>query len=137
MWHSSVDRHQAPKAVTTTQTTSLSADTLRYARDRARLTLRDAARRAGISHAALSAYERGARTPSLDKLFNILHALGFAVRIELEPRIRERNGVPRGEELVEVIRLAEHYPPRERPPPPSLRNILRDAAAKKGESESA
>lgn len=140
MWHSSGDRRQAPKAVTATtdsaQKTPISAETLRYARRRVGLTLRDAARRAGVSHAALSAYERGARTPSLDKLFGILHALGFAVRIELEPRIRERNGVPRGEELVEVIRLAEHYPPRERPPPPSLRDILRDAAAKKGDSES-
>lgn len=115
----------------TTRVGAVSADTLRYARQRAGLSLRDAARRAGVSHSALAAYERGARSPSLDKLFGILHALGFAVRIELEPRVRERNGVPRGEELVEVIRLAEHYPPRDRPQI-SLRSILRDAAAKTG-----
>ena len=113
----------------TTRVGAVGADTLRYARQRAGLSLRDAARRAGVSPSALAAYERGARTPSLDKLFGILHALGFAVRIELEPRVRERDGVPRGEELVEVIRLAEHYPPRRRPPI-SLRSILRDAAAK-------
>ena len=116
------------------QMTSVSADTLRYARQRAGLSLREAARRGGVSHSALSAYERGLRTPSLDKLFGILHALGFAVRIELEPRVRERNGVPRGEELVEVIRLAEHYPPRERPQI-SLLSILREGAAKKARQE--
>lgn len=136
MWHSSalIDVQRAKAMTTATdseQTAAVSADTLRYARERAGLTLRDAAQRAGVSCAALAAYERAARTPSLDKLFNILHALGFAVRIELEPRVRERNGVPRGEELVEVIRLAEHYPPRARPPPLSLREILRDAAATK------
>lgn len=116
------------------QTTSVSADTLRYARARAGFSLREAARRGGVSHSALSAYERGLRTPSLDKLFGILHALGFAVRIELEPRVRERNGVPRGEELVEVIRLAEHYPPRERPQI-SLLSILREGAARKARQE--
>ena len=116
------------------QTMSVSADTLRYARQRAGFSLREAARRGGVSHSALSAYERGLRTPSLDKLFGILHALGFAVRIELEPRVRERNGVPRGEELVEVIRLAEHYPPRERPQI-SLLSILREGAARKARQE--
>lgn len=135
MWHSSAVIHaMRAKAMTTPtnreQATSVSADSLRYARERAGFSLRDAARRAGVSHSALSAYERGLRAPSLDKLFDILHALGFAVRIELEPRVRERNGVPRGEELVEVIRLAEHYPPRQRPPI-SLAAILREGAANK------
>lgn len=116
------------------QTMSVSADTLRYARQRAGFSLREAARRGGVSHSALSAYEHGLRTPSLDKLFGILHALGFAVRIELEPRVRERNGVPRGEELVEVIRLAEHYPRRQRPQI-SLLSILREGAARKARQE--
>ena len=70
----------------------------------------------------------------MDRLFGILESLGFAVRIELEPRIRERNGVPRGEELVEVIRLAEQYPPRNRPEV-SFLSILRDAAAKTGRNK--
>ena len=108
----------------------VSADTLRYARERAGLSLTAAAKRAGISRSSLAAYERGTRTPSLERLFSILEALSFAVRIELEPRIRERNGVARGDELVEVIRLAEQFPPRERPVI-LLRDILRDAAAKR------
>ena len=109
----------------------VSADTLRYARERAGLTLTEAAKCAGISRSTLAAYERGTRTPSLERLFRTLEALSFAVRIELEPRIRERDGVARGDELVEVIRLAEQFPPRERPVI-ILRDILRDAAAKRG-----
>ena len=109
----------------------ISADTLRYARERSGLTLTEAARRAGISRSSLAAYERGTRTPSLERLFRTLEALSFAVRIELEPRIRERDGVPRGEEMVEVIRLAEKFPPRTRPVI-ILRDILREAAAKRG-----
>ena len=108
----------------------VSADTLRYARKRSALTLTEAAKRAGISRSSLAAYERGTRTPSLERLFATLEALSFAVRIELEPRIRECDGVARGDELVEVIRLAEQFPPRERPVI-LLRDILRDAAAKR------
>ena len=108
----------------------VSADTLRYARERTGLSLAAAAKRAGISRSALAAYERGTRTPSLERLLRTLEALSFAVCIELEPRIRARNGVARGDELVEVIRLAERFPPRERPVL-LLRDILRDAAAKR------
>ena len=110
---------------------SVSGNTLRYARQRAGLSLSAAAARAGVSRSSLSAYERGTRTPSLDRLFGILESLGFAVRIELSPRVRERNGVPRGEELVEVIRLAEQYPRRHRPEV-SFLSILRGAGAKVG-----
>ena len=109
---------------------STSAATLRYARERAGLSVRGAASRAGVSASTLSAYERGARTPSLDRLCDILEALGFSVRLELEPRVRERSGVARGEELMQVIRLAEQYPPRERPEIKFL-SILRDAAARR------
>lgn len=94
---------------------ALCADTLRYARERAGLSLRAAAARAGIAPSSLFAYERGVRSPPAAPLFEILESLGQSVRIELEPRIRERNGVPRGEELVQVIRLAEQFPPRHRP----------------------
>ena len=41
---------------------------------------------------------------------------GFAVGIEREPRIRERDGMGRGQELVEVLRLAEQFPARHQPP---------------------
>lgn len=107
-----------------------SASTLRYARERAGLSVRTAASRAGVSRSTLSAYERGARTPSLDRLCDILEALGFAIYLELEPRVRERNGVARGEELLQVIRLAEQFPPRERPEINFLA-ILRDAAGRR------
>lgn len=110
-----------------------SASTLRYARERAGLSVRTAASRVGVSRSTLSAYERGARTPSLDRLCDILEALGFAIYLELEPRVRERNGVPRGEELMQVIRLAERFPPRERPEINFLA-ILRDAAARQAEA---
>lgn len=92
----------------------LAARTLRSARERAGLSLRAAAKRAATSHSALSAYERGAKTPTLATFFRILEAFGFAVRVELEPRIRQRGGVDRGEELAQVLMLAERFPARER-----------------------
>ena len=114
---------------------------LRYARQRAGLSLTAAAERASVSRSALSAYESGVRLPPLEKLLGILEALEFSVYIELEPRVRERNGVPRGEELAQVIRLAEQYPRRDRPEI-SFLSILRgaaarQAAAKNSNSESA
>ena len=112
----------------------ISAEMLRYARKRTGLSLTETAKRAGISRSSLAAYEQGTRTPSLERLFRTLEALSFAVRIELEPRIRERNGVARGDEMVEVIRLAGKFPPRERPMI-NLRDILREAAAKRGRAQ--
>ena len=120
---------------------TVSAKMLRYARQRAGLSLSAAAERASVSRSALSAYESGVRLPSLEKLLGILESLEFSVRIELAPRVRERDGVPRGEELAQVIRLAEQYPRRDRPEI-SFLSILRgaaerQAAAKNSNSESA
>ena len=103
---------------------------LRYARQRAGLSLSATAERANVSRAALSAYESGVRLPPLEKLLGILESLEFTVRIELEPRVRERDGVPRGEELAEVIRLAEQYPRRDRPEI-SFLSIPRSAAERR------
>ena len=97
------------------------ADTLREARLAAGLTLRAAAERAGTSHATLAAYEAGRKSPTLTTLARLLRAYGFAADIELSPRIRERNGLERGKELEEVLRLAEQFPSRQRkelPPSP-------------------
>ena len=94
----------------------LTARTLRDARRRTGLSLRAAAKRAHTSHSSLSAYEHGSKVPSLNTFSRILEALGFAVRIELEPRIREREGMDRGQELVEVLQLAEQFPARHQPP---------------------
>lgn len=103
---------------------------LRYARQRAGLSLSAAAERANVSRSALAAYESGVRLPSLERLLDILESLEFTVRIELAPRVRERDGVPRGEELAQVIRLAEQYPRRDRPQI-SFLSILRSAAARR------
>ena len=97
------------------------ADTLRQARLAAGLTLRAAAERAGTSHATLAAYEAGRKAPTLTTLARILRAYGFAADLDLSPRIRERNGLARGKELEEVLRLAEQFPARARkelPPSP-------------------
>jgi len=97
------------------------AETLREVRRAAGLTLRAAAERARTSHATLAAYEAGRKSPTLATFVRILRAYGFAADLALSPRIRERNGVARGEELSEVLRLAEQFPSRSRkalPPSP-------------------
>ena len=88
------------------------ADTLCAARQRAGLSLRELARRAATSHATLSAYEQGRKCPSAAVFLRILEACGNAVDIHLQPRIREADGIPRGEELAAVLRLAGQYPAR-------------------------
>ena len=85
---------------------------LRVARLRAGLSLRGAARTAGTSHAAVAAYEAGRKSPSVPTLFRILAAYCFAGEIVMSPRIRERDGIPRGQELEEVLALAEAFPAR-------------------------
>lgn len=91
------------------------AGLLAEARARAGLTLRALAARAGTSHATLAAYEAGRKTPGFATLQRILAACGFAMDIRLAPRIRERDGLPRGEELEQVLRLADAFPIRDLP----------------------
>ena len=88
------------------------AGTLRRARERAGLSLRELASRAGTSHSTLSAYEHGRKAPSAATFFRILDACDLAVDLILTPRIRERDGIPRGEELQAVLELAEQFPTR-------------------------
>ncbi|HEY2775819.1 MAG TPA: helix-turn-helix domain-containing protein [Candidatus Binatia bacterium] len=82
------------------------------ARRRAGLTLRSAAAKAATSHATIAAYEAGRKSPTLPTLLRILGSYGFAANIELSLRIRERDGIPRGEELEEALALAESFPAR-------------------------
>jgi transcriptional regulator with XRE-family HTH domain len=89
-----------------------SAAVLESARKRSGLSLREIARRARTSHATLSAYLRGTKTPSLETLMRIVESCGFAVEFSLQPRIRSANGLPRGEELEQVLRLATQFPAR-------------------------
>lgn len=88
---------------------------LREARLAAGLSLRELASRAGTSHATLLAYETGQKIPSVATYFRVLEAAGFAVELTLNRRIRENDGIPRGEELAAVLRLAEQFPVRADP----------------------
>ena len=83
---------------------------LASARADAGLSLRALAARANTSHATLSAYEKGRKVPSVTTFLRILEACGNAVDIQLLPRIRERDGIPRGEELESVLQLAAQFP---------------------------
>ena len=91
---------------------SPSVAVLEAARKRSGLSLREIARRAGTSHATLSAYLRGTKTPSLETLMRIVESCGLALELSLQPRIRSANGLPRGEELEQVLRLAGQFPAR-------------------------
>ena len=88
------------------------AFTLRAAREGAQLSLRELAARAGTSHSTLLAYEQGKKVPSVATFVRILDACDLAVDFHLSPRIRERDGIPRGEELRAVLELAEQFPIR-------------------------
>ncbi|MDH4023757.1 MAG: helix-turn-helix domain-containing protein [Gammaproteobacteria bacterium] len=93
----------------------LSSDTaalLARARARAGLSLREVARRAGTSHATLHAYESGKKIPSVVTFLRVLEACGFAVDFDLAPRIRWQDGLDRGDELEQVLRLADQFPVR-------------------------
>ncbi len=85
---------------------------LASARAQAQLSLRELAERAKTSHATLSAYEKGRKVPSVTTYLRILEACGNAVDIHLHPRIRERDGIPRGEELESALNLAAQFPAR-------------------------
>ena len=91
------------------------ATTLREARRRSELTLRDLARLAGTSHSTLSAYESGAKTPSTATFERIVAAAGFSLDRTLRPRVRSRDGIDRGAELEAVLDLAEEFPARHTP----------------------
>ncbi|MEM7362913.1 MAG: helix-turn-helix transcriptional regulator [Pseudomonadota bacterium] len=86
--------------------------TLRDARLNAGLSLRELAARAGTSHPTLSAYEQGRKVPSAAIFIRILEACGNAVDIVLQHRVREAEGIPRGEELESVLKLASQFPAR-------------------------
>ena len=92
------------------------AQVLIDARRRSALSLRALAERAGTSHATLSAYESGRKTPTVTTLSRIVRAAGF----ELDPHlaVRQRStlvGESRGDELAAVIELAEAFPARHAP----------------------
>lgn len=93
----------------------LAADLIRSARREAGLSLRELARRAGTSDATISAYEHGRVVPRVDTLVRIVEAAGK----RLEPRLasaatRDPRRAPVGEELWQVLLLADALPQRTR-----------------------
>jgi transcriptional regulator with XRE-family HTH domain len=66
-------------------TESYSRHLIRMARREAGLSQQQLAARAGTSQAAVSAYESGRRSPSVDTLCRLLAAAGFEVRMRLAP----------------------------------------------------
>ena len=56
---------------------------------------------------------KGSKSPSAGTLERIISACGFDMDISLRRRVRFSNGVPRGEELAEVLTLAEQFPVRQ------------------------
>jgi len=79
------------------------------------MSLRQLARRAGTSHATISAYEAGRSIPSVATLDRIVRASGFSITPELEPRVDTADEAARGRELVEVLELAAQFPARHAP----------------------
>ena len=85
---------------------------LSLARSQAGLSLRALAQRAGTSHATLAAYEQGRKEPGTATFFRILDATGHAVDLNLVRRVRQRNNLERGEELLAALTLAAQFPAR-------------------------
>lgn len=81
---------------------------LRRARQRAGLSLRVLAQRAGTSHSTLAAYEAGRVVPTVDTFTRILTAAGFTVSLSMTPRVADDE--ERGRELVDALELAERFP---------------------------
>jgi len=93
---------------------------LYQARQAAGLGLREAARLAGTSHATFKAYETGVKTPSVTTFLRLVEACSFSVDLELKPRIRAATGLRRGEELIQVLELAEQFPSKYQQDRPKL-----------------
>ncbi len=82
---------------------------LQSARRRSALSAREAASRARTSHATLLAYESGRVQPGPSTLRRLLSSSGFALEATL---VHEPSDHHRGEELVDVLLLAEQFPVR-------------------------
>lgn len=91
------------------------ATTLRRARLRADLSLRQLARRAGTSHSTLAAYESARKVPSVDTLDRIVRSAGFEVQPVLVPDVGGADRTARGRELRDVLELAAAFPARHAP----------------------
>ena len=85
---------------------------IRSARRQAKLSLRALADRAGTSHATLSAYENGRVDPTTAVLSRVIAAAGCSLEATLLGSPSDVVAMPRGEELIAVLELAEQFPAR-------------------------
>ena len=83
---------------------------LRQCRVRGAWSLRALGRKAETSHATLSAYESARVAPTTETLERIVHAAGFRVEPAIVRSLAERES--RGQELLDVLDLAEQFPVR-------------------------
>ncbi|HET9060984.1 MAG TPA: helix-turn-helix domain-containing protein [Acidimicrobiales bacterium] len=67
---------------------------LRSARNRAGLSQADLAERAGVTQSVISAYESGARQPSLPTLGRLVEATGLALEVRISPVPELRHARP-------------------------------------------
>jgi transcriptional regulator with XRE-family HTH domain len=84
--------------------------TLRGVRQRALISLRQLGARAHTSHAAIAAYEAGRVAPTSDTVGRIVRAAGFELEASLVRAVPGHEG--RGQELFDVLELAEQFPAR-------------------------
>ena len=84
--------------------------TLRAARRRALMSLRQLAARAHTSHATIAAYEAGRVAPTTDTVDRLVRAAGFELEVTLVREVPDHEG--RGQELFDVLALAEQFPAR-------------------------
>ncbi|MGH9040322.1 MAG: helix-turn-helix domain-containing protein [Acidimicrobiia bacterium] len=73
---------------------------IRMARRRAEMSQSALAQRASTSQAAISAYESGRRSPSVDTLTRILEAAGFELRMRLTPPDTHEPALHRAEAML-------------------------------------
>ncbi len=83
---------------------------LKYVRRKAGLSARELARRVGSSHSTILAYESGKKVPVTTTLMRLVHACGYSLDFNLEPRIRGDDAYSRGSELEDVLELAAVFP---------------------------
>lgn len=88
------------------------ASLIREARSKAGLSLRELGVRAGTSHSTLVKYERGEVEPSVATAERIVRAAGFDLEMRL---VRALHDPHRGQELWDVLVLAEMFPARHAP----------------------
>ena len=88
--------------------------TIRSARQRAGLSLRELAALAHTSHSTLAAYEAGRVVPSVETFERVVVAAGCALDVGLIPLVAP--DAERSAELIDVLDLAEQFPTRPRSP---------------------